>query len=292
MLSATMTGAFIAVAAIALILGIAESILIIRMRKRWKPFDKMLLSLSVADQLVAIVTIIYQTMWFCNYSIGGSKISQQYFVLLLLSSEDFSLLHIAAITYDRLCAIKNPIKHKIRAQGKLPVIMIAGIWIGVGILTITFSAIMFNDIKTFPALVKAYSVLILALGVCFPLAYRYMLNSVLTRSANVHNEPKCNIRDVLQQSECKKERAMLVTGCLVVLSYIICMYPISIEMFFCKKPEEISTVTQLFLISNSILNPVVYFFKGYCDRIIGQSTKKLSTKNESTNSGTLSLVKK
>ena len=292
MLSATMTGAFIAVAAIALILGIAESILIIRMRKRWKPFDKMLLSLSFADQLVAIVTIIYQTMWFCKYSIGGRKISQQYFVLLLLSSEDFSLLHIAAITYDRLCAIKNPIKHKIRAQGKLPVIMIAGIWVGVGILTITFSAIMFNDIKTFPALAKAYSVLILALGVCFPLAYRYMLNSVLTRSANLHNEPKCNIRDVLQQSECKKERAMLVTSCLVVLSYIICMYPISIEMFFCKKPEEISTVTQLFLISNSILNPVVYFFKGYCDRIISQSTKKLSTKNESTNSGTLSLAKK
>ena len=290
--TATITGAFIAVAAIALILGIVESILIIRMRKRWKPFDKMLLSLSFADQLVAVVTIIYQTMWFCEISIGGHKLSQQYFMLLLLSSEDFSLLHVAAITLDRLCAIKYPIKHKIRAQGRLPVIMIAGIWFGVSILTITFSAIIFTDSASFPLLGRIYSVLILTLGLCFPLAYKYMLNSVLTRSANVHNEPKCNIRDVIQQRECKKERAMLLTSCLVVISYIICMYPISIEMFFRKKPEEISSVTQLFLISNSILNPVVYFFKGYCDRIISQSTKKLSTKIESTNFGTSSLVKR
>ena len=281
---------FISVAGAAFILNIIEIILIIRMRKGWKPFEKMILSLSFADLLVATVTITYYVLWLCDVSIGGHKLLQRHFVLLLIFSEEYSLLHILAITIDRFYAIKYPIKHNIKMKGRLPNIIIIAVWVCVALLSSTMVTVLLITMDVFNILAKAYSVIVIALGICYALAYYHMFDFILSHSATVHNIPKCQIRDVLQQDGCKKERAIFLTSNLVMLSYIICMYPISIEMLIRKTTENISLATQLFLVTNSLLNPVVYFFKGYCDRLIRKSNRKSSEKQESINSGTVNLM--
>ena len=282
--SATISIAFIAVATTAFILNIIESVLIIRMRKRWKPFDKMLLSMSFADQLVAAVTIIYNFLSLYHVSIGGCKISQHHFILLLIASEDFSLFHVLAITIDRFYAIKYPLKHNVKMRGKFPVIIILSIWVCVALVVSIFATMLLLKENSFAFLAKIYSTLTIIIGICFIWAYKYMLEYVLSHTAQAQNTPKCNIRGILKHSSCKKERAMLMTSCLVVLSYIICIYPISVEMLIREKTKQISSATQILLVINSILNPLVYFFKGYCDQRIKQSIQKSSSKQESTSS--------
>lgn len=292
MIDKSISAIFIAVAGAAFILNIVEIILIIRMRKRWKPFDKMLLSFSFADLLVATVTIVYYVLWLCDVSIRGQKLSQSDFILLLLFSEESSLLHVLFITIDRFYAIRYPIQHNIKMKGRLPNIIIIAVWVYVALISSTLATFMFMWADAFAILAKLYSVTIIALGICYALAYYKMFGMILSHSASVHNVRKCQIRDVLHQDGCKRERGIFITSILVMLSYIICMYPISFEMLIRKKIENISSPTQVFLVTNSLLNPVVYFFKGYCDRLIKNSNRKSSTKQESIHSGTAYLMQR
>ena len=267
--------AYFVVAAIALLLNITESVLILRMRKRWKPFDKLLLSLSFADQLVSLLAIIYSILWYFEVSIYGYKFSVQDIFLLLLATEEFSVLHILAITFDRLFAIKQPIKHNVKMQGRLPALIITGIWAFVIVfVSAVLLIIIFLKVEYLPLLVKAYSVLLIVLGICYVFAYKYMFDSVLTRSAKARNRRKCPLRNVLTLDECRNQRNMFKTCILVLLSYIICMYPISIEILARKQLEDLSVQSQVLLLANSVLNPLVYFYKGYSERRAKQNNKK------------------
>ena len=273
---------FSVVAAIALILNITESVLILRKRKRWKPFDKLLLSLSFADQLVSILTIIYLTLWYSEVTIYGHKFSSKSFLFLLLTTEDFSLLHILAITFDRLFAIKQPIKHNVKMQGRLPALIIAGIWTCViTFVSAVLSIMIFQKNEYVPPLVKAYSVLLIVFGICYAFAYKYMFDSVLTKSAKARNQRKCPLREVLTLDECKNQRNMFKTCILVLLSYIICMYPISIEILARKELKDLSIPSQVLLLANSVLNPLVYFYKGYSDRRVTQRNEESTGKASS-----------
>lgn len=257
---------FITVASVAWILNLVESVLIIRMRKTWKPFEKILLSLSFADQLVAIVTIVSCVMVLHDVKLTSDEDGVGYFIFLLLSSEDFSLLHILAITLDRFLAIKQPIKHHIRMQGRLPSIMIAVIWVAVTAFIAAVWAVAIIDTAPLPILLKFYSAVMILIGILYVFTYKHMFLTVLIRSAKAHNVARCPIRQVLQNYSCKKERTLFMTCCLVLLSYIICMYPISIEILLRSRVTDLSAPSQMLLLSNSILNPMVYFYKGLCDR--------------------------
>lgn len=269
---------YLTVGAIAFALNIAETILILRMRKRWKPFDKLLLSLSFADLLVAISTVIFCILWLLDVSVKGHQFSNEYFLLVLMSSEDYSLLHILAITVDRFFAVKYPLRHSMRMQGRLPVAMIAAIWISVVSINVIIITVAIKAHEKVLLTIKVFSVSLILLGICYAIAYWHMFKQVLTqarrRSKSYESEKnyRCQIKELLFQEKCKNERTMLMTCCLVLSSYIICMYPISVEALIAKSSiEVISPVSQLLLLSNSVLNPLVYFFKGYRERRMRES---------------------
>ena len=264
--------AFLVVAAVACILNITESILIIRQRKRWKPFDKLLLSLSAADQLVAMATIVYYSMSLAGVSVKGHELSTEYFVFVLVSSEDYSVLHITAITVDRFMAVKRPLQHNMRMQGKLPVLFIAAVWLSVLVLNGVFISIVVAAHDKVMITVKVFSALLILLGISFAVAYRHMFQLVVkqaslrSRTNDSETNFRCQLKELLFLEKCRKERTMLITCCLVLSSYIICMYPIAVETLIATKSEEISVASQLLLVANSALNPIVYFFKGYRER--------------------------
>ena len=267
------------VAAIAFLLNTTESVLILKSRKRWKPFEKILLSLSFADMIVATATIVYYSLSIVGVTVKGRRLSAEYFIFVLLLSENYSLLHILVITVDRFMAVKNPIQHNMRMQGSLPSILITAIW-GCALLSSGLVVLIAATAKTKVFLtIQVFSVALIILGICFALAYRHMF-LVAVEHANQrslkHKEEDnhhCVIKDFLFLQECKKERMMLITCCLVLSSYVICIYPVSIETLIADDFSEISIVSQVLLLSNSALNPLVYFFKGFRERHLRESRR-------------------
>ena len=272
---------FLAVAAVAFILNVTESTLILKARKRWKPFEKLLLSLSFADLIVATGTIVYCSLSLAGVEISGRRLQTEHFIYVLVLSEDFSVLHILMITVDRFIAVKYPIQHNMRMQGKLPTIFIIAVWVPVLALNGMLILIAAVTVKEKVMLtIKIFSVTFILLGICFAVAYRHMFLVVMeqakTRSAGYNHDSsqQCHIKDFLFLNSCRRERTMLITCCLVLSSYVICVYPVSVEVLIASGKGNISTITQVLLLTNSALNPLVYFFKGIRDRRMRDSRRE------------------
>ena len=261
-----------AVAAIAFILNITESALILKSRKRWKPFEKLLLSLSIADLIVATATIVYYSLALVGVTVKGRILSTDYFIYVLILSENYSVLHILIITVDRFMAVKYPIQHNMRMQGQLPNIFIAAVWVCVMIINGLFFLLAATAKGKVLLTFQVFSVMLILLGICFAIAYRHMFQVVISQAikrAAAHtegNNAHCPIKEILFLEQCRKERTMLITCCLVLSSYILCIYPASIETVIAKDTSDISSISKVLLLTNSALNPLVYFFKGYRER--------------------------
>lgn len=279
---------FMAVAAIAFILNITESALILKSRKRWKPFEKLLLSLSIADLIVATATIVYYSLALVGVTVKGRKLSTEYFIYVIILSEDYSVLHILIITVDRFMAVKYPIKHNMRMQGQLPNIFIAVVWVSVMIINGLFLLLAATAKDKVLITIRVFSAMLILLGICFAVAYRHMFQVVISQAikrSTAHtkdNNAHCPIKEILFLEECKKERTMLITCCLVLSSYIICIYPASIETLIAKETSDISSISKVLLLTNSALNPLVYFFKGYRERRMRDNRREYLMKDTRT----------
>lgn len=263
---------FFVVGGVAFVLNIVESTLILKMRKNWKHFDRLLLSLSIADLIVAIATIMANIGKIDGMPALGNLLSKRFFFIVLFTSQDYSVLHILAITVDRFMAVKHPLKHNMRMQGHFPAMTIAGIWVSVFALNVVLISIITTYSNLLLPIGKAFSVLFILLGLCYAAAYRHIfrtaLNQATRRSKKFTDEEhkNCSIKKVLLLEKCRNERNLLITCCLVLSSYLICMFPISVETLVKNSAEDITVISQLLLIGNSILNPIVYFFKGLRER--------------------------
>eukprot|EP00112_Aurelia_sp_Birch-Aquarium-sp1_P016022 Seg3593.3 transcript_id=Seg3593.3/GoldUCD/mRNA.D3Y31 product="Melanocortin receptor 5" protein_id=Seg3593.3/GoldUCD/D3Y31 len=275
---------FLVVAAIAFVLNITEIILILRERKKWKPFDKFLLSFSIADTIVAISTLGYMVLVLNHITVFDILLKTDHLHVVILTSGDMSFLHILAITIDRYAAVRYPFQHKIRMQGRFTNALIAAVW-GLCILVAGgYLAMMVfqKSIKTY--CLKATAVVLIIMGLIFAALYVRMFKLVLRQNAALcesqpengkpeNGKPQCPIKTVIFASRCKKERNLMVTSMLVVMSYILCMYPFSINML-AVSGNHVSFPSQLFLLINSAINPAVYFFKGYRERRIRNQKKQ------------------
>eukprot|EP00112_Aurelia_sp_Birch-Aquarium-sp1_P016021 Seg3593.2 transcript_id=Seg3593.2/GoldUCD/mRNA.D3Y31 product="Melanocortin receptor 5" protein_id=Seg3593.2/GoldUCD/D3Y31 len=299
---------FLVVAAIAFVLNITEMILILRERKKWKPFDKFLLSFSIADMIVAISTLGYMVLVLNHITISDKgPLTTDHLHFVILTSGDMSFLHILVITIDRYAAVRYPFQHKIRMQGRFTNALIAAVW-GLCILMAGgYLAMMVfqKSIKTY--CLKATAVVLIIMGLIYAALYVRMFKLVLRQNAALcesqpengkpeNGQTQCPIKTVIFASRCKKERNLMLTSMLVVMSYILCIYPFSINML-AVSGNHVSFPSQLFLLINSAINPAVYFFKGYRERRIRNQKKQEVAKygtethksSSSRNTGTLFL---
>ena len=274
---------FLVVAAIAFVFNITEMILIIRERKKWKPFDKLLLSFSIADMVVAMSTIAYMVLVLNHITISGKQLTTAHLHIVILVSGDMSLLHILAITIDRYTAVRYPVQHKIRMQGWFVNALIAVVWGLCILLAGGYLGVMvfLKRVNSKEYCLKATAILLIIMGLIYAVLYVRMFKLVLHTNASlcerckpedVKPPPTCPIKTIIFASKCKKERNLMVTSMMVVTSYILCMYPFSINMLIVSG-SHVSFTSQLGLLINSAINPAVYFFKGYRERRIRNQKK-------------------
>ena len=118
-----------------------------------------------------------------------------------------------------------------------------------------------------PGSIYTFAVTVIVFGVIFIVTYTYIIWKVVFRRQEF--DPRsCDIR-------CKiaKQRTLILTCILVVMTYLGCTYPVAIISVVEYSSQQNMTAIFLFILVNSTLNPFVYFLKGYLYRKINAQHK-------------------
>ena len=260
---------FILVGLLIISMNFVEVVFILRIKHR-STFEKLLLSLALSDVLVGIAVVVFKIL---DFILGDQTwLQEENFIVVFIMSALFSLQNLLVITIDRFIAVKFPIKHRLLVTGRRVNILIVLIWVVTCLLGIVLNLILILglhiDTDYFMLL---SSILIISWGVLMPIFYGCILKVVFTRQTAA----KMNVEDSTVPNRLQKgfrglqksERAVLFSSVLVSVSFVICTYPFAIE--YIKTNEDVSLASSILMISNSILNPIIYFFS----RFLGQSSR-------------------
>ena len=251
---------FIIVSFTIALLNISEVLLIVRCKNR-KAFDKLLLSLAASDILVALSVASFKIADLIT-SDTVAWLDGKSFANIFLLSITFSVTNLIAITADRFLAVRFPIKYRILSTERRVNGVIVTIW-SVGIVFVTLKSLThFKWEYEIEFTLNVVSGLILLFGLAMVMAYTaifyFVCKRTVPRRIGIGEESKGKNR-----SACMTERGIFLTGGIVTISFIICTYPFAIDFLYKQSGEEISVLSRLFILLNSLLNPLIYFFKSY-----------------------------
>ncbi len=253
----------IVIALLAIVLNIAELIIIIS-KKQIKPFERVLLSLCVADILISIVYVVES---FHN-SETKTKLFRQHDYLISHIIEYICLLssiaNIIALGVDRLLAVKYPLKHKIWMTKRRVNLLIIVAWVSSIALSLICSTENFiygrprsrSPVYTFAALSFAFGMIITGL-------YAAIIKTMIDRRKTLANVPT-------QRNVRADESAVTITCVNVVIAFSICTYPFLIDLIVDPRPS----LPFKFILLNSLLDPIVYYFRSYLKKVFYKRSKR------------------
>ena len=262
------------IAILAIILNLTEIHLI---RRKWKTatdFEVLLLNLGIADLLSGIGYGVIASLSAVAYTKKSSRTRE--FSLVAVSILGFfcaaSAKVVLIIGIERLLAIKLPLKHRLwHTNRKTMYKRILVLWTSVfifincAILSDYFiqkskgqRAVMSRNLGYTLA---AY----LTLGVCTVfVTYLWLSHLVIKRATKLLNFDK---RDYKKSPKViitavKKEKATIIVCRLVAATYLVCNVPIVVALYRGKFDSVSVSLTNL----NAVINPLIYFFKGYAEK--------------------------
>ena len=244
---------------LALALNLAEAVLIIR-KKKFRPFERIMLSLCCADIIVALYHII-QKFYEREYgeSMYGTDLQHLLRKPLELFSVTSSITNIIVLGIDRLIVVRYPLRHKIWMTSKVVNLAVAGAWFGSIILSVLSNVNRFADPDNKSESAKVVANRIFA-GLLFLFGFIIIgIYTLIIVTVARHQKAVSQMRRS-GGAEKSDEIAVTVTCVLVVVAFIICSYPFAIDILISKGNPALPF--KLILL-NTVLDPLVYFFMGY-----------------------------
>ena len=224
-----------------------------RKRKILSNYEWLLLSLSVTDFLVGLSkgAIIFLLEIRLISILKGNYISPLWFSIAC------SVSHTFCITLDRLSAVAFPIKHRMLWTGKTISIVLIGAW--------SFGLIVFPVRATSTEKrTKFYlGILIIITSFVILISYSYIIYKAIIKRRRFLSKSS---GFTLQQTVSMTRELTLVCMCFVIsLTFATMMLPFAI---FSVNHEDSPIPAKYLLVSNSISNPLLYFFWKYIDKKI------------------------
>ena len=262
-----------------------------------KAFEVILLSLAVADLLVGLSVStfsVYDITQGLNIRIKDPIekfiYTMQYFAVCS------SITHILGIGVERVLAVKFPLQHKRCSSSQKVKLFIAIIWIVAIILTLStaFPSIVFRVKASNYSFVALYTLAatVFFFGIIFIGMYSYIIWKVIIKGRQLDKRLYAGTygqtTDLQKLAKAARERALVFTCVLALMTFVGCTFPIvGIAIYVATKEggedrsaslrNLVSFWSTLLLISNSVLDPCVYFLKGYLEN---RTTKKKTSETE------------
>ena len=255
-----------------IVLNIAEIVVLLKKgRKRKKP-ENLILSLSWADFFVGLVYIIF----------GAAKIMLDYNPksrtllkvakntrLLFTFTIVVSVLHILVIAMERFYAVTRPFQYRTVVTMKRMVFIILAIWI-FSLAVIALLAFVPRVLTLPKAKIQRYlGWFIIVTATVMILVYGYLaytlLNGFQTKlSKGSSNETSKKI------SYADQKRDTIFCIC-IVAAFTLCSFLSAVGWLLPKgvdrKAKDLTKTIGLFLlVSNSFINPILYFWKSHLSR--------------------------
>ena len=276
-------------------LNSTEIILISKKRKVVRTFELILLSFAVADFTVGLSISgfgIYKLTREGHFSLNDSM-SYLLFTTKIFSVTS-SITHILGISVDRFCAVSFPLKHKIWMSRQNAKWLIAVIWITSIVLSLVTalpqllysSSGAVNGKNLSKEFIYTSSIPVFLFGAIFIAVYSNIVWKVVIQKERLNQRFNENtVAHFKLVRKIAQEKTLVLTCVLAVLSFIGCTYPAAIILLVSAKEAFADTATLILFVSNSILNPFIYFLKGYLDN---QSSKPLTKRFTKVNGSNLS----
>ena len=248
--------------AIGLLLNITEVTLLSHQKAKKTKYQNLIRSLSAADICTCLFFLSSYIYRHVIYAVDSkSETSRAIIVVkqeLLWFSVSSSLLHVLAISFDRLLAVRFPMKHRFWFTHKKNTKLIIIIW-ALSFLLILPAIIVYSETERNYLVKQLISSLVLITGFLIILLYAYIIRKTVSK--------ECLFEIITLQSGKKevvsacspREKRILLTSVLIVISFFVCSFPFAITYIVTKSKNY----TILLLLSNSILNPLIYFFQRY-----------------------------
>ncbi len=244
-------------------LNIAEIALIFKSNKSLKTYERLLTSLAITDILVGTS----MTLHLVAKMIGNPALLTIAVYVGVLSNV-CSCGMVMLIGIDRLIAVRFPLRHRAISSSTHANAAISVIWV-ISVIT-TASVYYINrvyryrvlEFRIFTSLHKellsylnlSYCILIIAI-------YAYIIAITLTKSRALNRNNAGN-NQVATAVEAR-ERAVLITSFLVVLSFVVCTAPFVVAVLIAGSYVR---AFSFIIFLNSALNPLVYFFKSFIEK--------------------------
>ena len=183
------------------------------------------------------------------------------------------------ISLERLFAVKFPVKHRLWHSTRYRVLKTSfGVWAFTIIVTV---AVISLDQTLNKQHIQFYFAASVNVGYLFAgyltvatltmlTAYVIIAKSILQRNARFPQ--KSDTREVNRQIRTSrtKDRAALTVCLLVVAAFLASNMPFAVDLFRAKASGAPFFLTQ----ANAMLNPLIYFFKGYIERFYAKKAKE------------------
>ena len=273
---------------LAMLLNVIEVLLIRRAKRNTTDFELMLLNLATADFLSGLFFVVDASI---HYYVHITKrfeynlivVSVWFYSTPVIVSTNFVLL----ISLERLFAVRYPVKHRLWHSTRFRVLKTS---IGVWAITIIFTvAVVSLDQILNKKHLKSYFVASVHVGYVFAgymaiatlimlITYVIIAKTILRRNAKFLRRPDANAGNRPTRKSCLNDRTILTVCFLVVTAFLACNMPLAVDFVNAK-----AGVVQFFLTqANPIINPLIYFFKGYTERLYA---KKANGTTAATNAG-------
>ena len=257
------------------VLNILESFLLIRRGKKRKNHETLILSLSLSDALVGTATFSFELLTVFDklnvFSVAKQKMEliKTYAECPIWFSVYASIFHLSAITFDRAMAVIYPAHHRFWVNPSRIKICIIFAWLTSAAIIIA-SAICTMGLGDADLNSREHQMKTVVAGFCLIVGFAIALSYILIFKRAVldgRKEMKNLRRNTQERKASAKERRLSFICLAIILSFVACMFPYAIEIFY--RGEE-SDAGNFMLISNSFINPITYFYWQYLERKRGK----------------------
>ena len=260
--------AYLIVPALIIIVNLIEIYLITKRRSHITTYEALLLSLSTADFLVGVSTLVVVT------GIGKNKpllatIGSPMFYFTLMSS----LAHLSILTIDRAIAVAYPLKHRYWVSKTRIVIIIISLWIIS--LVISLPLVLMHDYSTYKKFVFGHfmlvesGVMVVSYAIIIYIAVIRRRQRLQTSTGNRSNQ---------QGNDMRKDLRLVLMSFTVVLSYTCLTFPFVVKTVTHRVPNYYE---KLAFVINSVMNSLIYFFWKFLEQRAARRRKRSERNGES-----------
>lgn len=259
---------------IAIIMNSVEMYLM-KKRKKYFPSEYLMISLALADLLFSflvfvgfILTIVYD----CYFPLYNPALMSEVMDTLISFSIFASIVHVVAISLDRLFAVLLPLRHRVAVSAQRMRRVVVLLWCStvlmIGPITVyRYHQGIQKDIEyyTYRNSSKVVSIVMFTSAVVVAIIYA-TLTRQLAIQARFLSSIKRTQKNSLQKTKiCSRvETVALFTAIIVTVAFLLCTLPYATLMVVDRfNNDNVETLCVCMLICNSILNPIVYFWRGY-----------------------------